>query len=215
MCTPGLPGSDRFDTYAALDIETDGLDGDVDRLVAIGVGYQPTDAPRDVRVYTLSDARGDEARLIEMAREWLARREPAGVVTYNGDGFDLPFLEAKVETLDARVNLDLPGRHLDLFVERQALADDAGEKWPTLEEALSAYNLRPGITVWDGDVLTNTRFAEALAPRYLDALDALEFGLVRALDPVIRHYASADIEATMALYEADIGPINIPPGGRE
>lgn len=205
MSTIDLPDADRFDTYAALDIETDGLDGTTDRLVAIGVGFQPAAGDREVCVHTLSDARGDEAGLIQTATDWLDRREPDGIVTYNGDGFDLPFLEAKAEALEADVELDLPGRHIDLFAERQALADASGEKWPSLEEALSAYNLRPAVTVWDGDVLTNARFAEALAPRYLDALAAMEFGLVRALDPVIRHYASADIEATMALYEADIG----------
>lgn len=205
MFTLDRAASDRFESYAALDIETDGLDGAVDHLVAVGVGYVDGDSDPDIAVHTLSDARGDEAALIETALDWLARREPAGVVTYNGAGFDLPFLEAKADALDADVALDLPGRHVDLFTERQALADQAGEKWPSLEDALASYRLRPAKTLWYDEVLTNTRFAEELAPRYLGALEAMEFGLVRALDSVIRDYTRADIHATLALYEADLG----------
>lgn len=205
MFTIDLPESDRFDRYAALDIETDGPNGHDDRLVAIGVGFQPGSRDREVAVHTLSDARGDEARLIQLTCAWLDRREPAGVVTYNGSNFDLPFLRAKAEALDTDVEVDLPGRHVDLFPERQAQANRAGEKWPSLEDALADYSLRPAKTLWYDEMLTNTRFAEELAPRYIGALEAMEFGLVRALDHVIRDYTAADIHATLALYEADLG----------
>lgn len=204
MSTLDIPAPDRLGSYAALDIETDGLDGREDHLVAIGVGFRPPDGPREVRVHTLSDARGDEAALIETATAWLDRREPDGVVSYNGTGFDLPFLRARAEALDGQAEIGLPGQHIDLFCERQRRASLADEKWPSLEEALADYNRTPAKTVWDGEVLTNARFAEELAPRYLGALEAMEFGLVRVLDTVIRHYTSADVHATMALYEADL-----------
>lgn len=205
MSTPDLSDSERFDRYAAIDIETDGLDGAEDALVAIGVGFQSPDTDRDVTVHTLADARGDEATLIEMALEWLHRREPDGFVTYNGAEFDLPFLDAKLATLDADLDLDIVGQHVDLFAERKRLASLANEKWPSLEESLAHYHLVPAKTLWYGEVLTNTRFAEELAPKYLDALDTMEFVVVHALDDVICEYTSADIEATMSLYEADLG----------
>jgi hypothetical protein len=205
MTTIALPETDRFERFAALDIETDGLDGARDHLVAIGVGFQAASANREVAVHTLADARGDEARLIELAIEWLDRREPHGLVTYNGAEFDLPFLEAKLASLGHEPSLGLAVEHLDLFTERQRLASIKDEKWPSLEEALSEYDLRPAKTMWYDEVLTNTRFAEELAPRYLGALDALEFGLAKALDAVIVDYTAADIEATMSLYEADCG----------
>lgn len=200
----------RPDTYAALDIETDGLDGTDNHLVAIGVGFQPVDGGPEVDVHTLSDTRGDERALIEVAVEWLDRRQPEVLATYNGTTFDLPFLEAKAAALGDEASFDLPGRHIDLFVDRKARADRAGEKWPSLEEALADYRLRPAKTLWYGEVLTNTRFAEELAPRYLHALDTMEFGLVHVLDHVIRDYTSADIHATMALYEADVSRSDSP-----
>lgn len=199
-----LPTPERFDRFAALDIETDGLDGTEDSLVAIGVGFQTVDTDREVTVHTLADARGDEATLIETAIDLLHRRTPDALLTYNGAEFDLPFLEAKLDALDSTLTITLDGTHLDLFTERKRLATLADEKWPSLEESLAPYNLSPAKTIWYGEVLTNTVFAEELAPRYLHALETMDFGIVLALDDVIRHYTAADIEATMSLYEADL-----------
>lgn len=208
---PDRPDPEALRSFAALDIETTGLEATEHHLIAIGVGFQSIDSKREVHVHTLSDARGDEVRLIELAVGWLDAHEPEALVTYNGDHFDLPFLEARLEALKANTDLALPGRHIDLFTERKQWAELADAKWPSLEQSLAEYNLRPARTLWYNDVLTNQRFAEELAPRYLDALEALEFGMVKALDPVIRHYTTADIEATMSLYEADIGKRPEPP----
>lgn len=196
--------TDRLPTYAAMDIETTGLDGTEDSLVAIGVGYQAEAVPREVEVHTLADARGDEVALIETAFAWLDRREPAGLVTYNGTAFDLPFLAARLDALGAEVDLTHPGRHVDLFTERQRLATLADERWPSLEACLEAYDLPVAVTDWEGDVLTNRRFGEELAPRYVHALETMEFAVVHAIERVIRDYTAADIEATLALYEVDL-----------
>lgn len=205
MYTLDLPESDHLETYGVLDIETDGLEGAEDHLVAIGVGSVDGSGPPEVDVLTLASARGDESALIESAIEWLDRRSPDGVVTYNGTSFDLPFLEARLSTLGLESGLGLAGRHIDLFSERKRLASAAGERWPRLEDCLKAYGLTVAETVWEGAPLTNARFGEELAPRYLRALDGLEFGRVRALERVIHAYTTADIEATIELYEADVG----------
>ncbi len=205
MYTIDLPATDRFSAYGALDIETDGLDGATDRLVAIGVGYHDGAGDPEVEVHTLSAARGDEAALVETAFAWLDRRAPEGLVTYNGTEFDLPFLRARLGALGVEALPGLSGRHVDLFTERKRLAAVDGEKWPRLEECLEAYGLPVVETDWEGEPLTNVRFGEELAPRYLRALSGLEFDRVRALEAVIREYASADVEATVALYEADAG----------
>lgn len=210
MYTLDLAARDCFDAYGVLDIETTGFDGAEDDLVAIGVGYYDGSGPADVEVITRASVRNDELALVSEAFAWLDRREPEGLVTYNGADFDLPFLEAKIASLDPEHLPPLEGQHVDLFTERKRLATQANAKWPRLEECLEAYDLPVAETVWEGEVLTNQAFGEALGPRYLAALEALEFGHVHDLEATIREYTAADIEATIALYEADVGRGYVP-----
>ncbi|MFB6362083.1 MAG: ribonuclease H-like domain-containing protein [Halobacteriales archaeon] len=205
MYTLDLSGPDRFGSYGILDIETTGLDGAEDDLVAVGLGYYEDSAAADVEVITRASVRNDERALMSEAYAWLTRRKPEGLVTYNGAEFDLPFLRAKADALGVDRRLPLEDEHLDLFSERKRLAEQANAKWPRLEECLEAYGLPVPETMWDGAVLTNERFGEEVGPRYLTALETLEFERVHDLESTIREYTAADIEATIALYEADVG----------
>lgn len=202
MYTLEITDRDRFGAYGTLDIETDGFDGATNQLVAIGVGYYAAGGSPDLEVFTRRRF-ADEAALIGEAFEWLTARHPEGVVTYNGVEFDFAFLEARLEALGVDAEPP-PGPHVDLFAPRRRLADRAGAKWPSLEECLRAYDLPVAETAWEGEPLTNTRFGEDLAPRYLTAVETGEATRAAAIDRVIDAYTAADVEATIALYEADV-----------
>ncbi|KTG24435.1 hypothetical protein AUR66_16605, partial [Haloferax profundi] len=58
---------------------------------------------------------------------------------------------------------------------------------------------------WDKSEMTNERFGEELAPKYLSALEHGDWARADELEYVIRDYAVADTEATIALYEALLG----------
>lgn len=77
------------------------------------------------------------------------------------------------------------------------------KKWPSLEECLTSYDLPLYETTWRGDTLTNTRFGEELGPEYLAALE--NGSELTELEAVIHEYTASDIEANIALYEADVG----------
>src|SRR4051794_18369466 len=93
-----------------LDIETDtsvdGLDSSCAAIVAVGVSWDGGDV-----VF-----RGPEAQLLRSLDKWL-RRMPSGVlVTWNGSGFDLPFLADRAALAGVRLGLELTA---DPFVERK------------------------------------------------------------------------------------------------
>lgn len=206
MYTRDLEQSDRFDRIATLDIETDGFDGRTNDLAAIGVGYYEAGTDRaEVEVVTRAASGNDEVAVIERAFEWVNRRDPPAVVTYNGGDFDLPFLRDRLNALEVEREPTFTGRHVDLYPPRKREADRLNQKWPRLEECLEAYGLPVSETRWDGRTLDNARFGEELAPRYLDALERADDGTVSGLEPTVREYAASDIEATIALYEADAG----------
>jgi hypothetical protein len=85
-----------------LDIETDtsvdGLDPRVGRIVAVAVA-----GPRGVRVFD----DGDEALLLDRLDWHLASLEPGVIATWNGAGFDLPYLADRAQRRDVRLGLRL------------------------------------------------------------------------------------------------------------
>lgn len=85
-----------------LDIETDttvdGLDPAVARIVAVAVA-----GPDGVRVF--DDA--DEALLLDRLDWHLAALEPGVITTWNGSGFDLPFLADRAGRCGVRLGLQL------------------------------------------------------------------------------------------------------------
>jgi hypothetical protein len=201
------PGDDRV---ATLDIETTATDPAEGELVAVGVGVHDRDEPLSAAGYEAFRRRGDdEIALIERAMIHLADADADGVVTYNGIGFDLPFVEGRLDRLGATV--DLPGivdppAHLDLFPDRKRRAEREDTRYPSLESCLRAYGYAPPATTWRGAPLTNVRFGETLGPAYLRTLETETGTRFRAsLVEVIDHYLLGDLEATLALYYADLG----------
>lgn len=109
-----------------------------------------------------------------------------------------------MEALGLEPRPELRGSQVDLFPERQRLASQLNQKWPGLEECLSAYGIPLYEIEWNNQTLTGEEFGEELAPRYLRALEDGDIDSVKALEQTIQEYASSDIEATSALYEADV-----------
>lgn len=200
-----LSGSHKFDSYGVIDIETDGFDGSVNSLVAIGAGFHDGSGSPEVAVSTYVSSGYDEASIIRHAYEWLNTFSPDGLITYNGTEFDFDFLSKKIDELDIQPQPSLPSNHLDLFSERKRLASQANKKWPRLEECLSAYNIPVDETEWNGNQLTGKLLAEKLAPKYFRAIKKDDRSKLQELETTIRRYTASDIDATIALYEADLG----------
>jgi hypothetical protein len=85
-----------------LDIETDttvdGLDPARSRVVAVAIAATDGDAT----VFT-----GDERALLKALDRWLRRARPGVLTTWNGAGFDLPFLADRAAALRVRLGLEL------------------------------------------------------------------------------------------------------------
>ncbi len=196
-----------YSNVGTLDIETSGFDGRTEDLIAIGVGYYEADGDTaEVEVHTQQDYGGDEAELIRSAYDWLNNRDLDVLATFGGAGFDFDFLVDKCDALRIADRPDLLSwpSHVDLLAERkQALG--AHREWPSLEDSLDAYGIEEYETAWQGAKLTNTRFGEELAPKYVSALQSGDTDTLDALDAVVREYTETDIEANIALYEADVG----------
>ena len=86
-----------------LDIETDttcdGLDPAVSSVVAVAVDWAG-----GRKVFT-----GPEPALLRSLDAWLRRARPGVVVTWNGAGFDLPFLADRASAVGVRLGLELVG----------------------------------------------------------------------------------------------------------
>ena len=86
-----------------LDIETDttvdGLDPARSRVVAVAVAATDGDAT----VF----AGDDERALLEALDRWLKRVRPGVLTTWNGAGFDLPFLADRAAAIGVRLGLEL------------------------------------------------------------------------------------------------------------
>ncbi|AZH25076.1 ribonuclease H-like domain-containing protein [Haloplanus aerogenes] len=201
------PGHERI---ATVDIETTATDPTAGELVSVGVGVHDCADPLTEATYETFHRGGvDEAALVERAMTCLADTDADRLVTYNGVEFDLPFVTDRLDRLGAGMDLPAitePPAHLDLFLDRKQRADEEGVSWPRLEACLEAYGHEPATTVWRGEPLTNTRFGEELGPAYLRTLGTETGGRFRAqLAEIVDHYLTGDLEATLALFYADIG----------
>jgi DNA polymerase elongation subunit (family B) len=163
-------------------------------------------------VITRAAVHGDERTLIKNAYSWLNERTPDGLATYKGASFDFTFLNDRMEALEIgeRPSIRCAEKHVDLYPARKRIADQSGRKWPSLEESLDAYDLPIYSTQWEGAELTNNRFGEDLAPRYLTALAREDDSTLNELESTVIEYTASDVEANIALYEADAGRTYIP-----
>lgn len=194
--------------YGTIDIETDGVDPTSSQTVAIGIGLKDTVADEQmIDVLTLGGALGDEGTMIRRAFERINEFEPDALVTFNGKSFDLDYLSERIESLQFRQEPDLncAKNHVDLFVPRKKSADEAGVKWPSLEEVLDTHGLTVQPTMWEGEELSNSIFGERLASKYIDAVSEDRKGEINELENVIHQYVVGDIESNIALYEIDAG----------
>jgi hypothetical protein len=197
-------------TVATMDIETTAVDPADGELVSLGVGVHERTAPLNRATYETFHRDGDgEVSLVRTAMDYLARSGADALVTYNGAEFDLPFVEGRLAAHGAAPEFPAvtgPETHVDLFLDRRERAEEAGEPWPGLEACLAAYGYTPAKTVWRGDPVTNSRFGDELGPAYLRTLGTETGDRFRAtLTEVIDHYLRTDLEATLALFRADIG----------
>ncbi|ERG98626.1 MAG: DNA polymerase elongation subunit, family B [Haloquadratum sp. J07HQX50] len=194
--------------YASIDVECDSIDPTSGRTVAIGIGLKDTVAgEQSIDVLMLGGALGDEETLIRRAFERINEFDPTALVTYNGRGFDLDYLNERLRILQPLQQFELhcERNHIDLFVHRKRLADEQGIKWLSLEQVLQGHSLTVQPTHWRGEQLTNTRFGEELAPEYIRAIDEGRTATVDELETVIHEYVMTDTEANLALYETDSG----------
>lgn len=195
---------------ATVDIETTATDPSEGELVSVGVGVHDRTEPLSEATYELCHRRGDdEVAVVRRATSWLADADPDALVSYNGVEFDLAFVRGRLDRHDADVDLPAvtePPAHVDLFTDRRRRADAEGVPWPSLEECLEAYGHTPPRTVWRGEPVTNGRFGEEIGPAYLRTLGTDTGARLRAtLGEVIDHYLVTDLEATLALFYADLG----------
>lgn len=202
------PGHERI---ATLDIETTATDPADGELVSIGVGVHDRADPLTAATYETfhRGGAGDETALVDRAMTHLDAVDADALVTYNGVEFDLPFVEGRLDRLATPVEFPAitePPAHIDLFLDRKRRADEEGVPWPRLEACLDAYGHAPATTIWRGEPLTNARFGEELGPAYLRTLGTETGGRFRKqLVDVVDHYLIGDLEATLALFYADVG----------
>jgi DNA polymerase elongation subunit (family B) len=209
-----LPPGKVVTRYAALDIETSALDPSDGQTVAIGIGtVDVLGGEVSVDVLSYGAAQGSERTLIRRAFSRINEFDPTALVTYNGKSFDLNFLSGRIERLgfEREPRLDCAEHHIDLFCPRKRKAERVGAKWPSLEKILSAHDLPVPSTKWRGRELTNRRFGEELAPVYMDVVDEDQQSRVQELESVIYEYTMTDVEANIAIYEADAGRQYQPP----
>ncbi|ERG96084.1 3'-5' exonuclease [Haloquadratum walsbyi] len=194
--------------YASIDIECNSIDPTNGQTVAIGIGLKDTVAgEQSVDILTLGGAMCDEETLIRRAFERINEFDPTALVTFNGREFDLDYLSGRLAILDSNQQIELhcEDNHIDLFVPRKQKADEQGIKWPSLEEVLEGHGLAIQPTHWRGEQLTNKRFGEELAPKYLQAITEDRTTTVDELERLIHQYVEGDIEANLVLYETDAG----------
>jgi uncharacterized protein YprB with RNaseH-like and TPR domain len=93
---PRLPaGALPAGRVAYLDIETTGLDSSTEQLGVVGIAWASARG-RHLTQLVVAEP-DDEAVVLEALRVGLAPF--AGVVSYNGNGFDLPFLRGRARAL--------------------------------------------------------------------------------------------------------------------
>lgn len=197
----------------SLDIETtpcgdrpDFDDPESWHLFAIALGFR-SDGDVETTVFVRQNGTiHAERKLLAQSVNWIRDREPLDVLlSYNGDDFDLPILEARAEAL---LKSDRPQEqtlsfalfdalnisHRDLFAELKARCDD-DEKWPSLDDALADRGIEAASTTLEGSTVTG-----ADMPRI--GRDILANESTADARRALVEYASSDVAPLFALADA-------------
>lgn len=198
---------DGHQRLATLDIETTHYDAEQGETVSIGLGVHERGQPASEAEYTTLHRKPalDEGEMIRGAFTEVDDLDADALVTYKGTAFDFEFLNDRLQILGEDASPATIGEHVDLYPPRKKHADARGDKWPSLEECLQSYGHEPPTTIWNGKVVTNTRFGEELGPALLDSIRNDDQTQWEQLVDVIEHYLVTDLEANLAVYHGDIG----------
>lgn len=226
----------------ALDIETvsavpesevDLDDSETLELLCVAVGYRDRPGGRVDSEVLFREGTDDQSELglyVDLC-DWIEARDPDRLLTYNGNGFDLPHLRTRIElvadasdlwseTVKRVVRLfgtsDGPGAldHTDLY-ERGSLADVTDQRptyWDVYRHSLDPTDWRAEQreagrfpTDWDlDDPRVRNGDVPGFGDRYLSLVADGERDSVeaRALRELLRHYAVADVDPLFALDDA-------------
>jgi DNA polymerase elongation subunit (family B) len=203
------PGHQRIATF---DIETTHYDAAEGEVVSVGVGLHERGKPlsdMEMRQFHRRPDRDEEA-VIRQAYNWIDEQSPDFFVSFNGRYFDTDFTDARLARLGGdpvRPSIDTDETHLDLLHDdRKQLADDNGDKFPSLEEVVESYTGEaPPEHYWRGDELDNVRFGEELGPAYLNAVEREDAAEMTGLEVVIDSYLRQDLLHNLQIYYHDIG----------
>ncbi|MDF3067928.1 MAG: putative polymerase [Polyangiaceae bacterium] len=165
-------------TRLQFDLETTGLDPDIDRIFLIAVRgpggeHELLEAP--------SDSDDGERSLLAALERCVAKYDPDVLENHNLHGFDFPFLMRRAERLKIRLRL---GRHRDVDfalrpASRGARLGQAGARW--LERLRRARYTLPGRELIDSmDAVRRHDFSARDLPGHGLKVVARHLGLARA-----------------------------------
>ena len=197
----------------ALDIETIPLVDDPDfrtpahwRPFAIALGHDPGDGrgATEVDVFFREDDSLDaEEAFLTGALDWIADRSDGPdheLLTYNGDGYDLPILNHRASEIGERrtesdvveqfVHLVESNTHTDLIQRMKA----RNGYFVSLDDALAEFSIEADAPTWLGSEVTGADMPSMGAK-------LLESGPNDDLRDVVYRYAASDVEPLFELHD--------------
>lgn len=171
--------------------------------IALGHQLEGMEEPDVVVVFREDPGLAAEHRMLSNCLDWIARnverREERVLLTYNGDGYDLPILKHRAEMLDREIESNLSDR-LSLFLNGSRHVDLIQEMkeregyWVSLDDALSMHDIEYDRVEW--------------LDREVSGKDMLSFGLELMTDrpnddlkEVTRRYAASDVRPLFSLHD--------------
>lgn len=196
----------------ALDLETIALvdDPSFDNpehwtifAVATGFAPDPTSEPV-VEVFFREDSTLQaEADLINETIDWIAAKCNSGpriLITYNGEGYDLPLLRHRISVIDDSVSEASITQRVNFFLgtsEHADLIQDVKEiegYYRSLDDTLKKYNIESDSPTWMGKEVTG-----ADMPSF--GLELLSDQPNQDLREVTYRYAASDVKPLFELYD--------------
>lgn len=213
------PDTGRFDAQNSEHVE----------FFCVCVAYQTEPGTRPDHEIIFRHGKGVNAELevIERTLDYLESKPPESVLTYNGDGFDLPHLTGRAriaaETLEDRFDV---AQRAEAFVDRVESIDlmpeacaACGDEYTSFEDACEAFGVdvvRTPLEAYsfDIDVVSHRPTSKGIDPyvmgcdipvlgeRYLNLtkVGATDHPAFQELHDAIEHYAATDV---VPLFELD------------